>query len=61
MRLVELEMLRENFAFVSFTEITGSAPYDASNQQLLAARKCRDDKHKEIVPVPCMTAQKTWS
>lgn len=54
-------MLKENSVFVSFTEITGSAPYDTSNKQLLTARSCRDDKHKEIVPVPCMAAQKTWT
>lgn len=39
-------MLRENSVFVSFTEITGSAPYDTSNKQLLTARNCRGDKHK---------------
>lgn len=52
MRLVELEMLRENSEFVSFTETTGSALYDSSNKQLLTARNCTDHKHK-VPDCPC--------
>lgn len=58
MRLVELEMLRENSVFVSFTETTGSALYDTSNKQLLTARNCTDDKHK-VPDCPCDCTEDT--